>query len=732
MRTPTSGTGTDRASARTGEQRPEAPRDMMDSSFTFLKVRGIAIGAHWSWVLVASFVAWSLGSQVYPRTHPGLDERSYVVMGIVTAVVFFGSILLHELGHAFQALKEGMKVHGITLWLFGGVARFEGMFPSAGAEFRIAIAGPVVSLVLGIGFTAAAFFGDAAGIAEQVVGVSAYLGRINLIVLAFNLVPALPLDGGRVLRAWLWHRQKSFTAATLSAAKAGRAFGYVLMGIGFLGLFTSAVTGGIWFIVLGFFLLQAAESEAQYAVIARTFRSVRVRDLMSPEPVTAPPGLTVGEFLDWAQPMKHSTYPVGEDGRLLGLVSIRMAGAVPPGQRAAVRVSEVMVPLDAVPVVDPQTEVMDALASLRSGLGRAVVLDDDRIAGILSVSDVAKALELDQARGPVTEPEARSAGILVWVVVTLLMALAAAAFYRPPLAVISPADAIDISDDITIDGAPVSELSGRYLLLAVEVSQPTALGALLAIVHPRQDVLPISAVVPEGVGDTEYAEEQRNIFRESRMVAAAAAARAAGFEVALSGSGARIAGILPGSPASRGLRAGDTITAVDGTPVNLAGDLSSIISGRPSGTTFEMTVQRDDDELQLSVTSTRLEPRGEGRPSIGVLVETRDFEMDLPFEIEFRDRRIGGPSAGLAYALAIADLLDPEDLAGGRDVAASGTVRINGEVGPVGGLVQKAAAAEAAGAEILLVPDEEVAATGATRLPVRGVGSVGEAISTLQ
>jgi PDZ domain-containing secreted protein/Zn-dependent protease/CBS domain-containing protein len=732
MRTPTSGTGTDRASARSGEQRPEAPRDMMDSSFTFLKVRGIAIGAHWSWVLVASFVAWSLGSQVYPRTHPGLDERSYVVMGIVTAVVFFGSILLHELGHAFQALKEGMKVHGITLWLFGGVARFEGMFPSAGAEFRIAIAGPVVSLVLGIGFTAAAFFGDAAGIAEQVVGVSAYLGRINLIVLAFNLVPALPLDGGRVLRAWLWHRQKSFTAATLSAAKAGRAFGYVLMGIGFLGLFTSAVTGGIWFIVLGFFLLQAAESEAQYAVIARTFRSVRVRDLMSPEPVTAPPGLTVGEFLDWAQPMKHSTYPVGEDGRLLGLVSIRMAGAVPPGQRAAVRVSEVMVPLDAVPVVDPQTEVMDALASLRSGLGRAVVLDDDRIAGILSVSDVAKALELDQARGPVTEPEARSAGILVWVVVTLLMALAAAAFYRPPLAVISPADAIDISDDITIDGAPVSELSGRYLLLAVEVSQPTALGALLAIVHPRQDVLPISAVVPEGVGDTEYAEEQRNIFRESRGVAAAAAARAAGFEVALSGSGARIAGILPGSPASRGLRAGDTITAVDGTPVNLAGDLSSIISGRPSGTTFEMTVQRDDDELQLSVTSTRLEPRGEGRPSIGVLVETRDFEMDLPFEIEFRDRRIGGPSAGLAYALAIADLLDPEDLAGGRDVAASGTVRINGEVGPVGGLVQKAAAAEAAGAEILLVPDEEVAATGATRLPVRGVGSVGEAISTLQ
>lgn len=732
MRTPTAGTDTDPAGPRTTNQRPEAPRDMMDSSFTFLRVRGIAIGAHWSWVLVAGFVAWSLGSQVYPRTHPGLDDRSYVVMGILTAVIFFGSILLHELGHAFQALKEGMKVHGITLWLFGGVARFEGMFPSAGAEFRIAIAGPVVSLVLGIGFTAAAFFGDAAGLAEQAVGVSAFLGRINLIVLAFNLVPALPLDGGRVLRAWLWHRQKSFTAATLSAAKAGRAFGYVLMGTGFLGLFTSAVTGGIWFIVLGFFLLQAAESEAQYAVIARTFRSVRVRDLMTPDPVTASPALTVKEFLDWSRPMRHSTYPVGENGRLLGLVSIRTAGAVPADQRSAVRVSDVMVPLDSVPVVDPQTEVMDALATLRSGLGRAMVLDQDRIAGILSVSDVAKAVELEQARGPVNEPEAKSAGVLVWVVVTLLMALAAAAFYRPPLAVISPADAIDISNDITIDGVPVDEPSGRYLLLAVEVSQPTGLGALFAIVHPRKDVLPISAVVPEGVGDTEYADEQENVFRESRMVAAAAAARAAGFEVSLSGSGAQIAGILPGSPASQRLSTGDVITAVDGTPVSLAGDLANIISGRPAGTTFEMTVQRDGEELQVRVASTRLERRGEGRPSIGVLIETRDFEMDLPFEIEFRDRRIGGPSAGLAYALAIADMLDPTDLAGGRDVAASGTVRINGEVGPVGGLTQKTAAAEAAGADILLVPDEEVGDTGGTSLPLRGVKSVGEAIATLQ
>ncbi len=713
-------------------RRGEVPEDggMMAPSITFLKVRGISIGAHWSWVVVAGLIAWSLGAQLFPRTSPGLDDRSYVVMGAASAIIFFGSILLHELGHAFQALKEGMKVHGITLWLFGGVARFEGMFPSAGAEFRIAVAGPIVSALLGLAFSFGAVLGEGAGAPEQVVAVASYLGRINLIVLAFNLVPALPLDGGRVLRAWLWHKQRSFTAATLSAAKAGKAFGYVLMGAGFLSLFSSAVTGGVWFIFLGFFLLQAAESESQYAVLARTFRPFKVRDLMSPEPVTASPALTVAQFMEWVMPKKHSTYPVGEDGRLLGLISIRMAGAVPAEDRARTLVQDVMLPVDSVPVLQPDTAMLDALTTLRSGLGRAVVLDDDRISGILSVSDVAKALELEQARGPAPEPEARSAGVAVWLVVTLLIAMAAAAFYHPPLAVVSPSPAVDISDDITIEGAPVSELNGRYLLLAVELSRPSALGALWALVHPEQDVVPISAVVPEGVGNTEYVQEQRNVFRQSQMIAAAAAARAAGYEVTLEGTGAQISGILPDSPASEKLRVGDVITGVEGNPVALADDLAKAIGGRPAGTTFRLTVEREGDEQQqITVTSTRLDAGEGSRPSIGVLIETRDFEVDLPFEIELRERTVGGPSAGLAYALAINDLLDPEDLANGRDVAASGTIRIDGEVGPVGGLSQKAAAAEEEGADILLVPGEEVDSSGSSS--PHGVRTLEEAISIL-
>jgi PDZ domain-containing secreted protein/Zn-dependent protease/CBS domain-containing protein len=705
---------------------------LLSPSFRFLRVRGIWIGAHWSWLLVFALVAWSLSTQLFPRTIPGLSDRSYLVMGIASAVIFFASILLHELGHAFRAIREGMKVGDITLWLFGGVARFEGMFPSAGAEFRIAIAGPVVSLILAVLFALAAIAGRGLNLSEQVIGVAEYLARINGIVLAFNMVPALPLDGGRVLRSWLWHRQRSFAAATISAARAGKAFAYLLMAVGFLGFFTSAVTGGIWFIFLGFFLLQAASAEAQYVLLAQAFQSFRVRDLMSEDPVQASPDWSVAQFLDrFTGPRGHSNYPVSDNGRLLGLISLRLAGSVPPDERDRTLVQDVMLPTDRVPVLTPETSVMDALSAIRTGPGRAVVLEHDRIVGVLSVSDLAKALELEQARGLAPERAARAAGPAVWIVVTLAIALAASAFYRPPLAVLSPGGAIDVSDDISIQGAPVDRVSGEYLLLAVRVERPTGLIALYSILHPERDVIPLSAVAPEGLSDQDFVSQQRNLFRESQLFAAAAAARAAGLSVTLEGTGARILATVPGSPASGLLREGDVITAVNGTRVTLAPDLANFITSQPQGTRFQLTVLRAGREVQVAVNSALIDRQRQGRPAIGVLAETRDFNVDLPFEIRFKDRDVGGPSAGLAYALAIADMLDRKDIANGRTVAASGTVEVNGEVGPVGGLDQKAAAAEAAGAEILLVPAEEVRAVGSTDLRLSGVGTLEDAIATL-
>jgi Zn-dependent protease len=163
----------------------------MNGNFTLGRVGGIELRINWSWLVVFALIVWSLAAGVFPSQNPGLSDGGYAAMAVAAAFLFFASLLLHELGHARQALREGMEIDGITLWLFGGVAQFKGSFPSAGAEFRIAIAGPLVSLGLGVGFVLLAL----AGLPSAVDGVVAWLGYINLALLVFNLIPALPLDG---------------------------------------------------------------------------------------------------------------------------------------------------------------------------------------------------------------------------------------------------------------------------------------------------------------------------------------------------------------------------------------------------------------------------------------------------------------------------------------------------------------------------------------------------------
>lgn len=707
---------------------------LLGSSFTFMRVRGIPIGAHWSWVFVFALVAWSLATALFPREYPDLSGRTYLIMGVVAAVVFFLSIVLHELGHALRALREGMKIRAITLWLFGGVARFEGMFPTAGAEFRIAIAGPVVSVFLAGLFLLAAAGARSADLPEAVTGVLSYLGRINAIVVAFNLVPALPLDGGRVLRAWLWHRQRSFTAATVSAARAGKGFAYMLITLGILSFFTQAVTGGIWFVFLGWFLLQAAQAEVAFVFVRQAFRGVKMRDLMTSDPETVSPDTTIEELLgDIARTRGHSTYPVVESGHYRGMISLRMAGAVEPSERETKRVRDVMVPAEETTPLNEDDSVLDGLEVLRSGTGRTVVLNDrGSVAGILSMSDIAKALELEQIRGISPEPAQRRAGLAVWIVVVVAIFGAGAAFYHPPLALVAPGPAVDVSQDITIQGADVTAVNGRYLLLSVTLARPSGLEAIMALFRSDQDLLPLARILPEGVDEDEFVEQQRDLFSESQMLAAAAAAQQAGLEVGLLGNGAVVAGTVPGSPAEGELREGDVIIAIDGSPVRLASDLRQVTTQQPAGTTFRLQVDRDGSTIEVEIGSARFETGDGATTGLGVFVTTRDFNVDLPFEITFREREIGGPSAGLIYALAIADMLQQADLANGRVIAATGTINAEGNVGPVGGIPLKLRSAQRAGASVALVPTEEVSQAEGARLRVRGVESLSDAVAALQ
>ena len=201
---------------------------MLSGNISLGRIGGVEVRINWSWLVIFALIVWTLADGVFPSTNPGLSGNTHLAMAIVAALLFVVSILLHELGHAWEARREGLEVDGITLWLFGGVSQFKGGFPSAGAEFRIAIAGPLVSLVLGVFFVLIAI----AGLPSAVDGVAAWLGYINLALLVFNLIPALPLDGGRVLRAALWQSKGDLAWATRVGTDIGRVFGYLFIGLG--------------------------------------------------------------------------------------------------------------------------------------------------------------------------------------------------------------------------------------------------------------------------------------------------------------------------------------------------------------------------------------------------------------------------------------------------------------------------------------------------------------------
>jgi Zn-dependent protease/CBS domain-containing protein len=364
----------------------------VETSIRLGSIRGIEIGVNWSWFVVFALIVWTLATGIFPDQNPGQSDAAYAGMAVVAAAAFFASLLAHELGHAFQARREGLAIDGITLWLFGGVARFKGEFPSAGAEFRIAVAGPLVSLAIGVGCMLVAL----APLPTVVDGVVSWLGYINLVLLVFNLLPALPLDGGRVLRAALWKGRNDFAWATRTAAGIGRGFGYLMIAGGvFLFIFEGAFSGA-WLAFLGWFLLAAAGAEQRSLAARQALAGLRVRDVMVADPVSVAPDLTLGRFMDevvWAR--RYTTYPVVENGRAVGLLPFRRVAEVPRSQWDDRTVRERMLPLEDVPALAADEPLYDALGTLSATpVGRGLVLDGTRLLGLVSITDLARALEV--------------------------------------------------------------------------------------------------------------------------------------------------------------------------------------------------------------------------------------------------------------------------------------------------------------------------------------------------
>ena len=379
----------------------------MNGGLPLLRIAGIRVRAHWSVLLISALLTWGLAEGVVPLTLPGTPALLTWVASAAAAVLLIASLTVHELAHSIVARRRGVPVDDITLWVFGGVSHIRGDWGSARTEMLVAAAGPAATLVIaGLCFGLAALLG-AAGAPALLVLMLQWLAGVNAVLLVFNLVPAFPLDGGRILRGLLWSRRGDRAAATISAARAGRAFALILVALGFVDFFLTGDFSGLWLVFIGWFLDTAAKGEQRGEAARHLLEGVRVRELMSPDPVVVPSWITVNLLIDqYALRHTFSTFPThGIDGRIDGLVTLVAMKRVPPNQRSTRRASDVMIPIAHVPVTSPDELVTDLLGRVGAeSEGHALVFEDDRLVGIVSPSDIGRRLQLGLPRARNTAP----------------------------------------------------------------------------------------------------------------------------------------------------------------------------------------------------------------------------------------------------------------------------------------------------------------------------------------
>ncbi|GAA3726223.1 site-2 protease family protein [Salinactinospora qingdaonensis] len=367
----------------------------MQETFSLGRVAGIRVGLNWSVLVIFAIIVFGLAEGRLPSVYPDRPAWLYWGVGIATAVVFFASLLAHELAHAIVARRNGVVVDGITLWLLGGVARMRDEAPTPGAELRIAGVGPAVSFLLGMLFAVVAWLLSLVSAVGLDVEAVAWLAAINVVVAVFNVIPAAPLDGGRLLRALLWWRTGDRVRAAVGATTAGRFLGWFLVLLGLYVFLRGATLSGIWIALIGSFLIAVATSEGRQVQVRNMLAGVTVREAMTPDPVMAPAGTTIADFL--YGPLfryRHSAFPVTEDGTTaVGLVTVAQIQDVAVANRSSTTVADVMLPLDDSITVSPDEPLADLLDRLEpSPDQRWLVIDDGRLVGIVTPSDVSRAV----------------------------------------------------------------------------------------------------------------------------------------------------------------------------------------------------------------------------------------------------------------------------------------------------------------------------------------------------
>lgn len=363
---------------------------MFGTSWRVGRITGIEVRVDSSWVVIALLITYSMylrASTLYPE----LSGAGAVGIGVLATVLFFGSVLLHELAHALVSQARGIRVQDITLFLFGGATRARVDSRGPRDEFLIALVGPLTSGLL------AGLFGLAADLGRDVLsrplaGTFGYLAWTNLLLAAFNLVPGFPLDGGRLLRAAIWKATGSLPRATRIASVAGQGVGWLLVAAGVASLLAGDLAGGIWFAFIGWFLVQAARSSYQELQLQQLLRGVEAEDVMAANLLRIPPDLTLQQAVDdYFMRYDHSAFPVEEQGRTIGLLTLRGIRRVPRDQWPTHRVREAMVPLGDQVVVAPDARMDGVLGKLQDGEARRVlVVQDGEVVGIITPSDLTR------------------------------------------------------------------------------------------------------------------------------------------------------------------------------------------------------------------------------------------------------------------------------------------------------------------------------------------------------
>ena len=363
-----------------------------------IKIGGIQIKLDYSWFIVFALVLWSLSAGYFPQIYPERTTLTYWTAGLIAALLFFVSVVTHELSHSFMAISSGIKISEITLFIFGGMARLSEEAGDPKTEFKIAIVGPLTSFALAVVFWLIqnAIRGDQPSIIVEIFG---YLAWINIALAVFNLIPGFPLDGGRVFRAFWWWKTGSMIEATRVASDIGKGFAIVLMILGGVQIFSGALIGGLWLIFVGMFLRGMAEGGYQELMIKKSLEGTRVQEIMIRDVVTAASDLSLKRLIaDYFLRYGYRGFPIMTDGKVSGMISLANVKDLSEQEQADKMVKQVMTPINGAMTILPETSLIEALKKMsQEKVTRLLVMRGDQMMGMITQAGLLRFLEIKRA-----------------------------------------------------------------------------------------------------------------------------------------------------------------------------------------------------------------------------------------------------------------------------------------------------------------------------------------------